>query len=205
MTLMKKLICAVTLCAVVSTSGQGTFLFDQQSSTDETIPAYGSGTDIHLLLPSTGQSFTPALSGISFVRFMFDDGTPGDGQGATLYVNLRSQSIIGPILGTTAPVAMPDGFAGTANFLFPSTISLTPSTQYYLELVLTAGMTPWNVQNGPYDYPGGIGYAQGQPHPGVDYWFREGIYVVPEPSAVALGVGGIAALAYARRKSNHFG
>ncbi len=185
---MRTLLHTRTFCAAVSALGQGTFLFDQQSSADETTPS--GGTDIHLLLPHAGQSFTPAFSGIDFVRLMFDDGSPGDAQGATLYVNLRSQSITGPTLGTSTPVSMPDGFAGAANFVFPSTIPLNPGTQYYLEFVLTAGMTPWNTLSGSYNYPGGIAYANGNPYPGADYWFREGIFTVPEPAPVLLALVG---------------
>ncbi len=39
--------------------GQGTLVFDQRSSTDKTTPS--GGTDVHLLLPYAGQSFTPAF------------------------------------------------------------------------------------------------------------------------------------------------
>ncbi len=196
---MRKLICTAALCAAACASGQGTFIFDQQSSTDEGAPGYGSGPEIHSLLPYTGQSFTPGLAGIDFIRLKFDDGATGDGVGASIYLNLRSGSIAGTILGTTATVNMPNGFDSTATFFFPGRISLTPEATYYFELVLQSGVS-WRVDVSSYSYSGGEAFANGSPWPGGDYWFREGLYVVPEPSASALGLLGAAMLAFVRRQ-----
>jgi MYXO-CTERM domain-containing protein len=196
---MKTILIAFALLAAANCFGQGTiFLYDQQSSTNEGSPPYGAGSTIQNLLPSTGQSFTPGLSGIDFIRLMFDDGNIYDGQGATIFLNLRSDSITGTILGTTAPMTMPNGFTGTENFFFPNTISMTPGITYYFELVLVSGGT-WNVMDEPHTYPGGTAFVHGQPDGATDYWFREGI-LVPEPSAALLGMLGFGVLALVRRQ-----
>ena len=186
------------LLAAFSAYGQGTtFLYDQQSSTDETPLPYGTGGSLQGSSPGAGQSFTPGLSGVGFVKFMLIDGNPSDGLGTTIYVSLRSASISGPILGSTAPVATPDGFHGAATFFFPTEVQTTPGTAYYFEVVPQSG-GPMNIFGTSYNYPGGIAYANGNPHPGTVLWFREGL-VVPEPSSVALLLLGGAAFISLRR------
>jgi len=197
---MKTIVYAILLLVGGRAFGQGTFVFvyDQQSSTDEGAPNFGAGAGIQGLLPSTGQSFTPGLPSIDFIRLIFDDGNINDALGATIYLNLRSDSITGPILASTAPVSMMNGFRGTRNFFFPSTIPLTPQTTYYFDLVFVSGGS-WNTIIEPHTYFGGEAFVQGQPYPGGDYWFREGLYVIPEPSAAAFAAFGAAALLFARR------
>jgi hypothetical protein len=189
------------LLASLSVFGQGTsFLYDQQSSTAEGNVGYGFGTPFKDLLPNTGQSFTPTLSGIDFIRLNINDGNPGDGLGSTWFLNLRSTSITGPILGTTASTYLPDGFTGQPNFFFPNTIPLTPGTQYFFD-VNSADGGNWNVIFYIFNFSGGVGYAHGFPNvAGSDYWFREGL-VVPEPSSAALLLLGGAAFACLRRKN----
>ena len=186
------------LLVALSGHGQGTsFLYDQQSSTNEGYYGYGSGPAYQSLVPNTGQSFIPSLSAIDFIRLNLSDGSPGDGLGSTWFLNLRSTTITGPILGTTAPVDLPDTFIGPANFFFPSTIPLTPGTTYYFD-VNSADGGAWHVIAGVFNYPGGMIWAQGQPNPQGDYWFREGL-VVPEPSSAALLLLAGATLVYFRR------
>lgn len=182
---MRTMILPAIICFVAFQAlGQGTFVYDQQDSTSEGTPPYGSGPTLQSLLPSTGQSFTPTLNGIGFVRLTFNDGNIGDSLGATVYLNLRSTSITGPILGTSDNVSMANGFSGQANFFFPSTIALVPGTKYFFDLNLQSGGT-WNVDFSSYSYSGGNSYVGGNLYPGGNYWFREGI-VVPEPSSFAL-------------------
>ena len=177
----------VALCAC----GQGTFTFDQQSSTDDSPLAYGSGPTVQSQLPSAGQSFSPSLAGVDFIRLKFNDGDLTDGLGANIYLNLRTDSITGPILGTTAAVTMADGFRGVRDFFLPATVSLTSGATYYFELTLQSG-GPWRTSIASYNYTGGEAFRQGLPYPGGDYWFREGLYVIPEPSSAVLSlvVGG---------------
>lgn len=178
--------------------GQGTFFYDQQSSTDETPWGYGGGGSLPSIAPC-GQSFTPTLSGVNFVRLNLNDGNPNDGLGTTIHLNLRANSFSGTILGTSDTVAMPNGFTGVENFFFPSIISLTPDTLYFFEVVETPSWVQWNIAAGSYDYYLGDAYYLGRAASGSDLWFREGIYV-PEPSALALAALAAATLAYTRRK-----
>ena len=173
---------ALLLLTVLCACGQGTFFYDQQSSTDET-PLRGVGGDMNQISPPWGQSFTPAQFSVGFVKFMFNNGNI-NGLGATIYVNLVSDSISGTIIGTSTSVTMPNAFAGPATFLFPSPVPLTPGTTYYFEPMLQSVGT-WDIVAGPYNYPGGSVFVGGTAAPASDFWFREGI-VVPEPSSAAL-------------------
>jgi hypothetical protein len=73
-------------------AAQGTFIYDQQSSTDESAWPYGAGGNLQNSTP-TGQSFTPSLSAVGFVRLNLNDPNPINGLGATIYLNLRTGSI----------------------------------------------------------------------------------------------------------------
>ncbi len=191
---------ALVLLATLCAYGQGTtFLYDQQSSTDEGYYGYGAGPIYSTLLPTTGQSFTPALSGIDFIRLEINDSSPTGTVGSTWFLNLRSDSIHGTILGTTATVGLPGGFTGAANFFFPSTIPLTPGTSYWFDVNSPDGAA-WHVLATVFNYPGGIAWENDMPNPGADYWFREGL-VVPEPSSATLLLLGGTALACLRRRS----
>jgi hypothetical protein len=118
--------------------GQGTLVYDQQSSTNEITNPVG-GTTINQDAP-LGQSFTPALSSVGFVRIWSLDLGKVDSLGANIYVNLRSGSITGPILGTSDTIDFPafvngntnQFFAAFTNFVFAAPVAVTPGTQYYL-------------------------------------------------------------------------
>ncbi len=79
----------------LSAHAQGNFIYDQESS-DENVAAGGAAAAIQQNQP-IGQSFTPTFSSIGFIRLWFGDGTPNNNLGATVFVNLRSDSIMGPI------------------------------------------------------------------------------------------------------------
>jgi hypothetical protein len=179
----------LALLAARCVNGQGTFIYDQQSSTDET-PFVG-GMQVPTFPDSgNGQSFTPELSSVGFIRLLFNGGG-----GATVYVNLRSASINGPIIGTSGSVRM--SLSGPQNFLFPTPVGVTPGTPYYFEAIEQSG-TAWNLAVGQYPYSGGNAYLNGVPNLPQDYWFREGI-IVPEPSSAVLLLLGGGALFYLRR------
>jgi hypothetical protein len=87
-----------------------------------------------------GQSFTPSLAAIGFVRFNLYDQVRNNGTGAVVYVNLRSDSITGPIVDSTAPVSLPDNFGpGFVNFFFPTNLPIQAGDQYYFQLVVQSG------------------------------------------------------------------
>jgi hypothetical protein len=178
----KRGFCAFTILCSISMLGQGTFVYDQQSSTDET-PFPGAGQVLQTVTPPFGQSFTPTLSSIGFVRLSLSDGNLGDGLGASLYLNLRADSITGTVLASTPTVAMANGFAGTVSFFFPTPVSLTAGVPYFFEPKIETG-GPWRAVVGEFSYPGGTAFAGGS-STGGDFWFREGI-LIPEPSSGAL-------------------
>jgi hypothetical protein len=147
-----------------------------------------------------GQSFTPTLIGVGFIRLWVGD-SAFNGLGAVLYVNLRSDSITGPILRSTQPVFMPDGFLGRTNFIFANEVPVTPGTTYFFQPVVESGDT-WQVIDDPnYNYAGGTAFGLGQAAPSFDLWFREGI-IIPEPSTSALIMIGIGALGYVLRRAS---
>jgi hypothetical protein len=135
--------------------------------------------------PSDFHTLPLALTGIDFASFWFFS----SGQSSVFRVNLRGGSITGPILGTT-PDVMGSATAGPVMFMFPGTIALTPGTRYYLQLEAVSGSATVSCGNMGQSYAGGAGYIDGQPDAFRDFWFREGIIAVPEPtswSALTLG------------------
>jgi len=173
---------ATTMAVASSARGQGTLVFDQQSSTIE------SGLEIGLRFQDNqpfGQSFVPTLSSIGFVRLFMFPGGPAS-PNATVNVNLLSDSITGPVLGSTAPSTITNYFSGYMNFYFTTPVTLHPGTTYYLQPVATAGDPVTDVMGG-FTYANGSLFIQGIEHVGEALWFREGI-VVPEPSICGLFV-----------------
>lgn len=150
-----------TICASLSAAAQGTFVYDQESSSDETHQTGGVAIQFY---GSVGQSFTPSFSSVGFIRVKLFDVTPGNALGATLVMNLRSDAINGPIIGTAAPLALTNGFAGSANFLFSTAINVVQDQLYFFETTVQSGDT-WGIRtmsNVPGDnYPGGMMFGGG--------------------------------------------
>ena len=172
-------------------------IYDQQSATNRMVS--GGGSPFQAEQPA-GQSFTPTLSSVGFVQFEFADPHPGDGVGATVYLNLRADSLSGPELGSTDPVSMPDGFFwNVTNFFFAVPVAVTPGTTYYLQPVLQSGDSLWTIVNGPFPYSGGTFFFNGAPDPyGFNTWFREGV-LTPEPHSGLLLLASLASLWMRRR------
>jgi hypothetical protein len=180
-----------------STFAQGNFLYDQQSANEST--GGGASGDIQSNQP-IGQSFSPSLSAVGFIRLFMYDFHPGDGLGATVSVNLRSSSMSGTVIAQSAPVSMINGFSGFPDFIFSTAAPVTPGTTYYFQPVVQSGGSPdWAIVVYNYGYSGGMEFLQGQPIPPNDLWFREGI-IVPEPSTVCLALLGGAGFVYARSR-----
>jgi hypothetical protein len=121
-----------------------------------------------------------------------------------MYVNLRSNSITGPIIASSDPVFMPDSFGsfsrGFTNFFFSTDISVVPGTTYYFQPIVQTGGDSWEVVNYTYNYSGGTVFFNGTANSSFDLWFREGI-VVPEPSVLTLLISS-GVLLYVRRRKN---
>jgi len=176
-----------TLWALLTTASaclaQGTFQYDQQSLNHSIGPSLLYNIQSN---EPIGQSFTPALSSVGFIQLEPFDGHPNNGVGSTLYVNLRSNSITGPVLGSTDPVFLPDipSGGGVTNFLFSTSVAVVPGTTYFFEVVVQSAEL-WRLNTLTDLYGGGTMIVQGVAQPLQDLWFREGI-IVPEPSAALI-------------------
>jgi hypothetical protein len=179
----------------ITASGQG-FIYDQQSADENHYMEGGAG----LGQQPIGQSFTPILNNVGFIRIYLVGGAFG---GATFAMNLRSDSITGTILGSSEPVTQ--NSSGPANFIFETPLSVTPGTTYYFQPVIQSG-AGWGAFVSSYNYPGGTAFVDGLAVPTSDFWFREGV-VVPEPQSWALLLVGAGVLFYSRhfqaRKNAH--
>jgi hypothetical protein len=180
---------------MASCHGQAIFTYDQQSA-DEANFLEGSSP----LGPQPfGQSFTPSLSSVDFIRIFVTGGALGDG---TIYVNLRGDSITGPVLGSTSPVTVSLATQGFVTFFFGSPVAVAPGTTYFFQPVLQSG-GGWAVNTSQfYNYAGGTLYSDGVASANVDMWFREGI-VVPEPSSTVLVLVGALLAGFAQLRSRH--
>jgi hypothetical protein len=189
--------CATILLATGTAFGQGTFVYDQQSVFNDS----NSGSAYAPITESQpfGQSFTPALANVAFIRLFLGNGVPLDPGPATLYINLRADSITGPILSSTQPVILAPGFQGPATFLFDTPVAVTPGVMYYFQPVVGIGNI-WDAAGRPNTYPGGTIFGLGISNPALDLWFREGI-VVPEPSCATFFLVAAGTLIIVRRRA----
>jgi hypothetical protein len=180
--------------------GQGTFVYDQQSVPSDS--TYTEGGVANILDVSVGQSFTPSLSTVGFIRLNIGGGGYIGGPSATFYVNLLLDSINGPILGSTDSVTFLPWYSAPSTFFFSTPVTVTPGDTYYFRVVEENGDDSWGIIYDSdwyrYPYPAGNAYFNGVVAPYWDLWFREGI-VVPEPSSALLFLAGFGALAIFRR------
>ncbi|MGC8989827.1 MAG: PEP-CTERM sorting domain-containing protein, partial [Verrucomicrobiia bacterium] len=186
------------------TDSEEYFVYDQVSP----VPGAPPGSAPQSLQSGPiGQSFTPSLPALDFIELWTGDGVPGNRLGATVYVVLRSDSITGPIISSTDPVFLSDGFGWFENekqtmFFFSPSVALAPGQTYYFQVLTQPGSDWWHVVGyNSYRYPGGMMYGGSEPVPGMDLWFRTGI-VVPEPSTVVLVLLGLPALVWGFRASS---
>ena len=192
---MKASLCfGLFLLLTDSIHSQGTLVFqyDQQSATEN----IGGGTATIQAYQPMGQSFTPALSQVGFIRLRMYDPTQ-NGIGSTVVVNLRSDSITGAVLATSLPLALVDRFSGYGNFIFSAPVDVTPETKYFFQPEVIAGDQTLGVDIYHYSYSRGNAYLQGN-QISFQFWFREGI-IVPEPSSSILAVLGIGCFLWQRR------
>jgi len=157
--------------------------------------------------PKCTQSFTPAMPIISFIDLIIVDDWAGDGQDSTVYVVLRSESIDGPIIASTDPVTIPNGYQNFNNewtrFMFPSRVRIQPFQTYYFQPAVQPSSLGISVKAALSQYTAGVLYYGTTPRLGVDIYFREGcfdVYAIPEPSAAALALCGVFVLGWAMRR-----
>lgn len=185
---MKRTLILTTLILAASFAyGQGTFQYDQGVN-----PTSATSVFANIQPDPTGQSFIPALSSVDFVQLYLSD--PNRNQDPALYVDLWAGSLgNGTLLGQSSAVSLSTTFTGVTTFLFPTTITVTPGTTYYLQPVVQSGDSEQvGIDIGPY-YANGMAFFSGTAEPSSDLWFREGI-VVPEPSYASLVLLGLAAI-----------
>ena len=200
---MKLKLCLLQIALLLAASlawGQGTYVYDQQTTTGDEAPGYGAGGSIDFFdtfRSPWGQSFTPSLDTVGFIAIPMDDYTGGFG-GATVWVNLMTGSVSGPVIASSDPVYLTAGFNGTYYFIFSTPVPVTPGVQYFFVPQEGFGGTSVNILTDERNFPGAAFYANGIRHPEVDLLFREGI-VSPEPSSVVLLMLGGGALALFRR------
>ncbi|HEY5910835.1 MAG TPA: hypothetical protein VJA21_09555 [Verrucomicrobiae bacterium] len=172
---------------------QGTFIFDQQSSDESRIL---EGAAFIQQSQPIGQSFTPMLTSVGFIRLDIYNGVLGNTSPATLHINLRADSITGPVIGVSESVLIPGGalFSAPVDFLFLVPPSVVPGQTYYFQ-PLVENNDNLGLSQSSYGYAGGTAFFWGQPDRlDRDLWFREGI-VVPEPTTGVLALVAIAVFA----------
>jgi hypothetical protein len=180
--------------------GQGTYVYDQQTTTGDVAPYYGAGRSIDFFdtfKSPWGQSFTPSLDTVGFIAIPMDDYTGGFGS-ATVWVNLMSGSVSGPVIASSEPVNLTAGFNGTYYFIFSTPVPVTPGVEYFFVPQEGFGGTGVDIITDEHSYPGAAFYANGIGHPEVNLLFREGT-ITPEPSPAVLLLLGGGALALFRR------
>lgn len=182
---MKTLIVFIALLVFVTRAHCQGFVVDQQSTNLVEGAAFlQSGQPM-------GQSFMPAYSVLNYVLLNLYDSDFFHSSGSFVLVNIRSNSITGPILGSSSMVFIPDGFIDTTNFTFQSQVSLVPGMTYYIQPMIQSGDTVGSyVTDG--SYTGGTLLENGIPVSGRNLWFQEGIIGTPEPSLLTLAaLGGL--------------
>lgn len=129
-----------------------------------------------------GQEFTPTLSGIDALELLVRDFDSYDGLGATLQVNIRGDTITGPVIGVSIPVYVPNSeyfYPEVVRFDFGTTVALAPGKTYVIEIVHldggnfgVCGCT--DREEDP--YPNGRVITKYGPGDWwSDLWFREGM------------------------------
>ena len=189
------LVLLTSVAAGSSVFGQQTFIYDQQSAIEG---ARAESFGIITTSQPFGQSFTPTLDSVGFIRLWVYDLHLGNSTGSTISVNLRMDAITGAVFAATAPISLPDDFSGYPDFFFASPVSVTPGVTYYFQPVLQSGDAVAVFGDNTYGYAGGNMFVQGESRLGLDVWFREGI-VVPEPSSAWLVLVGSGVWFYAHR------
>jgi hypothetical protein len=132
-----------------------------------------------------GQEFTPTFSALDVVEIGLG---PRDPNSFGLKVNIRADSLAGPILGTSlqaavqgAPPALP-----VFHFDFASPVPLVPGNVYVIQPILVQPTAPVGFSFlDPPPYAGGRAIIHGVIRDDIDMIFRTGL-TVPEPATISM-------------------
>lgn len=156
-----------------------------------------------LILAPFGQEFTPTLDALDWVHILIGPRTE-----PVAVVNIRENTITGPILGTSLPGTIGPLVPGQFSFMqfdFSDRVPLVPGNLYVIEIEMLSGGLAF-VRDTENHYAGGRAISLGNPVPGTDFGFREGLVVpVPEPGTVSLlsiGLLGLVGGVVRRRRSS---
>jgi pimeloyl-ACP methyl ester carboxylesterase len=135
-----------------------------------------NGAGLISLNQPAGQEFMPTKSLLSAVElFLPAFNLP---YSDTITVNIRSGTIVGPILGTTSLsiVSNIEEIDSCHRFTFMEPLPLTPGNVYVIETISTNYSFGWEYQQSNWvaacDYPGGDSIIQGSVNPILDWRFR---------------------------------
>ncbi|HEV3166166.1 MAG TPA: hypothetical protein VGZ22_19230 [Isosphaeraceae bacterium] len=163
---------------------QADLVIDQQTTTP---PNGGTSTDV---ISPLGQTFTPTLTAIDFAGFALSQSVTGpQAQGGAYRVSLhQGDTLNGLLLGTTPDLFLAPGFVpGFHDFYFPTRITLTPGQTYTLSFEKVFGDGVLIAGDERTEYAGGMAILRGAPFPGLNFNFREGLFIpAPEPPSLAL-------------------
>ena len=139
-----------------------------------------------------GQEFTPSLTALNAVEILIGPKDPA----AVAVVNIRADSITGPIVGTSLPGIFEPDVIGSSwiHFGFAALVALVPGDRYVIEPVIISGLAFGPVFSDADTYPGGRAIVFGSPLLDRDMGFREGL-AVPEPATLSLLVVGLVVVA----------
>ena len=155
----------------VQLASAGQLFVDQQNLTSI------SGSWSATLLSPIGQEFVPDRSALDAVELMLANTDTSAPYPADVELNIREDSVLGPVIGTSDPLTMLFGTYGATHFEFQSSVPLTPGRTYVIEIVVFPGGGNIGVGGGwsGTTYTQGRFVVQGEPATGnEDLWFREG-------------------------------
>ena len=105
---------------------------------------------------------------------------------STFQVSIHEGTITGPVVGTS-PVT-PGADAPYTEFIFDTSLSLTPNNTYVLQVEQLSGDSGWGMMRlngGGAFYEFGHAIVGGIPQ-SYDFYFQEGPIAVPEPNVLSL-------------------
>lgn len=184
--------CFCVVLTLVSCNPAHAQIVDQQSYPPD-ISQAGFGISLDSAVGPNNriaQTFIPSFDSLDFFSFFLRDGREDNGIGHTVLVEIMN-SDLSAVIGTSEPVMLPDNFGSShlfqgeeVFFCFDSPVPLCPGTTYAARLRKIDGDL-FRVYGGKYNgYPSGKYYAASSYRD--DFFFREGLLYVPEPSTLSM-------------------